>query len=242
MHLILDNYGRHKTARIRRWFARHRRFPCPSHADERASWLNVVESWFALLNQKQIKRSAHRVRALETAIATTWRSPTTRRSHSSGRRPLTRSAPTWWDCVSESLARANSDPPPGANGLVTGRPTAAAYAEEQRSRLRRAARAVSTHGGVDCHANRRHCPAHRARAARGDRDEQAPLADGETFHVVPDAPPGTDTPAGAWQARAALRQSCGRDPADGCDGRRAHDHRTRRVLSPLGRTRSVSSS
>jgi hypothetical protein len=34
-----------------------------------ASWLNVVERWFATLTEKQIKRGAHRsTRALETAI------------------------------------------------------------------------------------------------------------------------------------------------------------------------------
>jgi hypothetical protein len=34
-----------------------------------ASWLNLVERWFALLTQKQIRRGVHRsTRALETAI------------------------------------------------------------------------------------------------------------------------------------------------------------------------------
>jgi hypothetical protein len=34
-----------------------------------ASWLNLVERWFATLTEKQIKRGAHRsTRALETAI------------------------------------------------------------------------------------------------------------------------------------------------------------------------------
>jgi len=34
-----------------------------------ASWLNLIERWFALLSEKQIKRGAQRnVRALETAI------------------------------------------------------------------------------------------------------------------------------------------------------------------------------
>jgi transposase len=30
IHLILDNYGTHKTAQVRRWFARHPRFHCTS--------------------------------------------------------------------------------------------------------------------------------------------------------------------------------------------------------------------
>ena len=68
VHLILDNYGTHKTPRVRRWFARHARFHV-HFTPTSASWLNLVERWFALLSQKQIKRGAHRsVRALETAI------------------------------------------------------------------------------------------------------------------------------------------------------------------------------
>jgi transposase len=68
VHLILDNYGTHKTLRVRRWFARHPRFHV-HFTPTSASWLNLVERWFALLSQKQIKRGAHRsVRALETAI------------------------------------------------------------------------------------------------------------------------------------------------------------------------------
>jgi transposase len=68
VHLILDNYGTHKTAPVRRWFARHPR--CHVHfTPTSASWLNLVERWFATLTQKQIKRGAHRsTRALETAI------------------------------------------------------------------------------------------------------------------------------------------------------------------------------
>jgi transposase len=68
IHLILDNYGTHKTPRVRRWFTRHARFHV-HFTPTSASWLNLVERWFALLSQKQIKRGAHRsVRALETAI------------------------------------------------------------------------------------------------------------------------------------------------------------------------------
>jgi transposase len=68
IHLILDNYGTHKTAPVRRWFARHPRFHV-HFTPTSASWLNLVERWFATLTQKQIKRGAHRsTRALETAI------------------------------------------------------------------------------------------------------------------------------------------------------------------------------
>ena len=59
VHLVLDNYGTHKTARIRRWLARHPRFHV-HFTPTSASWLNLVERWFALLTDKQIKRGAHR--------------------------------------------------------------------------------------------------------------------------------------------------------------------------------------
>jgi transposase len=68
VHLILDNYGTHKTPRIQRWLLRHPRFHL-HFTPTGASWLNLVERWFALLTQKQIKRAAHRsTRELEAAI------------------------------------------------------------------------------------------------------------------------------------------------------------------------------
>lgn len=68
VHLILDNYGTHKTPRIQRWLVRHPRFHL-HFTPTGASWLNLVERWFALLTQKQIKRAAHRsTRELEAAI------------------------------------------------------------------------------------------------------------------------------------------------------------------------------
>jgi transposase len=68
VHLILDNYGTHKTPRVRRWFARHPRFHV-HFTPTSASWLNLVERWFATLTEKQIKRGTHRsTRALEAAI------------------------------------------------------------------------------------------------------------------------------------------------------------------------------
>jgi transposase len=68
VHLILDNYGTHKTTLIRRWLTRRPRFRV-HFTPTSASWLNLVERWFAALTQKQIKRGAHpSTRALETAI------------------------------------------------------------------------------------------------------------------------------------------------------------------------------
>jgi transposase len=68
VHLILDNYGTHKTATIRNWFAKRPRFH-PHFTPTSASWINLVERWFAALTEKQIRRGVHRsVRELETAI------------------------------------------------------------------------------------------------------------------------------------------------------------------------------
>jgi transposase len=68
IHLILDNYGTHKTPRVRRWLAARPRLHL-HFTPTGASWLNLVERWFALLAEKQIKRGTHRsTRALEEAI------------------------------------------------------------------------------------------------------------------------------------------------------------------------------
>src|SRR6202166_2152836 len=68
VHLILDNYGTHKTAIIRSWLAKRPRFHVhftPTYG----SWLNLVERWFAELTNKRIRRGAFRsVRELESAI------------------------------------------------------------------------------------------------------------------------------------------------------------------------------
>jgi len=69
VHLILDNYGTHKAPRIRRWLARHPRYHVHFTPTE-ASWINLVERWFAALTEKQLRRGVHRsTQELETAIA-----------------------------------------------------------------------------------------------------------------------------------------------------------------------------
>jgi transposase len=68
LHLVLDNYGTHKTPAVMRWLARHPRFHL-HFTPTGGSWLNLVERWFAELTRRQIKRGAHRsTRALEEAI------------------------------------------------------------------------------------------------------------------------------------------------------------------------------
>lgn len=68
VHLVMDNYGTHKTQTIRNWFVRHPRFHV-HFTPTSASWLNQVERWFATLTEKQIRRGTHRsTRQLEDAI------------------------------------------------------------------------------------------------------------------------------------------------------------------------------
>jgi len=68
IHLILDNYATHKTPLIRRWLSKRPRFHLHS-TPTGASWINLVERWFATLTEKQIRRGVHRsTRALEAAI------------------------------------------------------------------------------------------------------------------------------------------------------------------------------
>jgi transposase len=68
VHIIVDNYGTHKTAIIRKWFAKRPRFHVhftPTYG----SWINLVERWFAELTNKRIRRGVFRsVKELETAI------------------------------------------------------------------------------------------------------------------------------------------------------------------------------
>ena len=68
IHLVLDNYATHKTPLIRRWLSKRPRVHL-HFTPTGASWINLVERWFATLTEKQIRRGVHRsTRALETAI------------------------------------------------------------------------------------------------------------------------------------------------------------------------------
>ena len=59
VHIIVDNYGTHKTALIRKWFAKRPRFHVhftPTYG----SWINLVERFFATLTEQQLRRGTHR--------------------------------------------------------------------------------------------------------------------------------------------------------------------------------------
>jgi len=68
VHLILDNYGTHKTALIHRWLAKRPRYHL-HFTPTGASWINLVERLFALLTERQLRRGVHRsTRELENAL------------------------------------------------------------------------------------------------------------------------------------------------------------------------------
>jgi transposase len=68
IHIVMDNYGTHKTPRVKRWLLRHPRY-VTHFTPTSASWLNQVERFFAEITDKQIRRGAYRsVQALEKVI------------------------------------------------------------------------------------------------------------------------------------------------------------------------------
>jgi transposase len=68
VHLVLDNYGTHKTPQVIRWFARHPRYRL-HFTPASGSWVNQVERWFAQITDKRIRRGSFKsVQSLEKAI------------------------------------------------------------------------------------------------------------------------------------------------------------------------------
>lgn len=68
VHVIMDNAGTHKTKLIRNWFAKRPRWHV-HFTPTSASWISLVERFFALLTDKQLRRGVYRsTEALETAI------------------------------------------------------------------------------------------------------------------------------------------------------------------------------
>ena len=70
LHLVMDNYAAHKRVEVRTWLAEnphiHVHFTPTS-----ASWLNVVEVWFSIIERQAIHRgSVGNVRDLTRAIRT----------------------------------------------------------------------------------------------------------------------------------------------------------------------------
>jgi transposase len=57
LHLIVDNYGTHKHARVQSWLKRHPRFHL-HFIPTSSSWLNMVERWFRDITTKRIRRGS----------------------------------------------------------------------------------------------------------------------------------------------------------------------------------------
>jgi len=69
IHMILDNYGTHPHPKVQAWFAAHPRYHL-HFTPTGASWLNLVERWFAEITRKRIRRGTfHSVSELNRAIS-----------------------------------------------------------------------------------------------------------------------------------------------------------------------------
>jgi len=70
LHLVMDNYAAHKHANVKAWLTRNPRFVIhftPTHA----SWMNLVEVWFSLIERQAIRRGVFTsVKDLNTKIRT----------------------------------------------------------------------------------------------------------------------------------------------------------------------------
>ena len=68
IHVVLDNYGAHKQTKVRAWLTRHPRWIF-HFTPTSCSWLNAVETFFAKLTKRRLKRGVfHSLVALQTAI------------------------------------------------------------------------------------------------------------------------------------------------------------------------------
>jgi transposase len=68
VHVILDNYATHKHPKVLAWLARHPRFVF-HFTPTSCSWLNAVETFFAKLTRRRLKRGVFRsIVELQAAI------------------------------------------------------------------------------------------------------------------------------------------------------------------------------
>jgi len=68
LHLIVDNYATHKHEKVKAWLKRNKRVHL-HFIPTSSSWLNLVERFFGLLTQKQLRRGVYTsVKELEEAI------------------------------------------------------------------------------------------------------------------------------------------------------------------------------
>lgn len=79
LHLVMDNYGTHKTPEVQRWLKKHPRFVA-HFIPTSSSWVNLVERWFGELTRKALRRGAFvsvpdLIQAIEAFLAAWNQSP-----------------------------------------------------------------------------------------------------------------------------------------------------------------------
>ena len=68
LHLIVDNYATHKHEKVKNWLKRNKRVHL-HFIPTSSSWLNLVERFFGLLTEKQLRRGVYQsVKELEKSI------------------------------------------------------------------------------------------------------------------------------------------------------------------------------
>ena len=68
LHVVLDNSSTHSTPEVERWLARHKRVRF-HFTPTGASWMNMIEIWFSILTNQQVRRGVyHDVPELIAAI------------------------------------------------------------------------------------------------------------------------------------------------------------------------------
>jgi len=109
LHLILDNYGTHKTAPIKRWLLRHPRFHL-HFTPTGGSWLNLVEAGSRYLPKSNYAVASTAAPAnCRTPSALTSTTITAIPNPSSGPKPPTKSSNRSPDFVSAFLTQDTSD-------------------------------------------------------------------------------------------------------------------------------------
>ena len=87
LHLVMDNYAAHKHPAVRTWLAANPRVVVhftPTHA----SWMNLVEVWFSIIERQAIHRGSYRsVSDLNAVSAPSSTAGTTAPTRSCGPRP-----------------------------------------------------------------------------------------------------------------------------------------------------------
>ncbi|GGG67133.1 IS630 family transposase [Kocuria dechangensis] len=75
LHLVMDNYATHKTPEVKAWLAENARFRV-HFTPTSASWLNLVEVWFSIVERQALHRaevaSVQELNAKIRAFVTGW--------------------------------------------------------------------------------------------------------------------------------------------------------------------------